>query len=82
MPRAKKPAPRAPRPRGDVARQTAAALRLLATNPQRPSDLMAALGVGRRTVERMLRGIEASGWKVEVERRGRDAWYSVTETAF
>jgi DNA-binding IclR family transcriptional regulator len=80
VPRAAKKAPPAPRPRGDAARQTAQALRLLAIEPQRPSDLMRALGTGRRSVERMLRGIEAGGWKVETERRGREVWYSVTET--
>ena len=73
------PRPATPRARGDAARQAATVLRMLATAPRRPRDIAASLGVSRRTIERVLRGIEAAGWKIEVERRGSEAWYSVTE---
>lgn len=70
--------PRPRRPRGDSARQAATVLRLLTTAERRPGDLAAELGVSRRTIDRVLRGIEAAGWTVTVDRRGIEAWYRVT----
>lgn len=68
-----------PRQRGDSARQASEAIWFLLQGPTRTVDLATALGCSRRTAERVLRGIEASGrWSVTVERRGAEAWYRVT----
>ncbi len=63
------------RARGDAARQAAVAVRLLLAAELRPIDLVDELGCSYRTVLRVLKGIAAAGWKVDVDRRGRDAWY-------
>jgi biotin operon repressor len=71
------PPARPARERGDAARQAARALLLLATAPRRPTDLAEELGCSFRTALRVLKGVQASGWKVEVDRQGREVFYSV-----
>lgn len=71
--------PRPAKQRGDSARRATEAAWLLLQGPQRPGDLATALRCSRRTVERVLHGIEATGrWRLSVERRGVEAWYSLS----
>ncbi len=74
---AKKTAPPKPkRERGAMYAQALDAIALLVEKPHRPMDLMETLGLPRRNIERMLRGIQAAGLELEVERfPGQGAYY-------
>lgn len=67
------------RPPPDYVRLTVTTLRLLRVAPIRASALADALGVGHRTVERILRALEAEGEKVTREKSGREVWYRIEE---
>lgn len=65
-----------PRARGDVARQALRAVQLLRAAPRRRADLMDELGISRSSASRILRAI-ADVEQVDVEKRGREAFYRV-----
>ena len=63
--------------KGDVLvfRQGLEILRFIHAQPRQPAEIAAQFECSRRTVERILRTAEAFGLDIQVERRGRGAWY-------
>jgi biotin operon repressor len=67
------------RPPPDYVRLTVTTLRLLRVAPVRAADIAALLGVTRRTVERILRGLEDEGENVTREKSGREVFYRIAK---
>ncbi len=61
----------------DTLAQGLRVMALLREEPRTPGWLAEHLGVGRRTVDRILRTLEAAGEPLTVRREGREAWYSL-----
>jgi DNA-binding transcriptional ArsR family regulator len=58
--------------------QVLTAIRLLRERPHRTEEIGDALGVPRRTVERLLAGIREAGLELETEVRGRERYHSLS----
>lgn len=64
--------------RGETVVQVTKALRLMSAKPWRPIDLMLELDCSRRTLGRLLRGLERGGISLDMQREGRDWFYSIS----